>query len=789
MSTPFRMKALCAALAALVVPQAYAQELTGAASAAVPAAAAAAAAADVATSGAQASAMAAVVVTAQRRSERLQDVPVAITALSGDAVLRSDQIHTANDITQFIPNASASATDGRSRPRWFLRGIGTNETAASSVSPIGIYNDDVFLNNVYIQAFPLFDTERVEVLRGPQGTLWGKNTTGGAINFISRKPAFDTDGYAKAGIGSFGEKIVQGAIGGAAIDDRLALRLSVYNEDRDGWVDNIVTGTKTGAVSDSAVRGQALFKVDSDLDVLFSVRTRKADGDVNPSFFVKGPRQVVVNPLYLGAQRGAGAISAAGTGTEEIKSNGVSATVNWELGTGLQRYSLTSITSRDTGKRLNLSTATFALPTSAGYQYTDSRQVTQELRLASPKAEALSWIVGAHYFDEALDNNSVTRNNRIANASQSSASGSSAGSWNQEHYWQDTRSAALFGSVNYDVTDKFTVIGGLRRSSERKDYTLDFQQSTNTGSGPANSATFDDAVPYYLPGAVANGLNPLQTSSQSATWRNTTWDFTTQYKFDRNVNSYARVSHGFRAGGFVVDQPTASTRTIKRLDPETLDALELGLKTQWLDGRLTFNTAVFHYKYENKIEAVLLPSTTSASGTRQVQENAADGRSRGVEVELAWLPSSNARLSGSFGYLDTRYTNYASTASGQTLDATGNRFSRAPRFSGTLDGEYGFPLDSGAVIALGTDWSYRTRQFFNAVDQSEPTLWQDAYALGNARLVYKSADGRFELAAVVRNVTDKVYAILATGSATGNTATRQVYGLPRSYGATFTARF
>lgn len=726
-----------------------------------------------------------VVVTAQRRSEKLQEVPVAITAISADTVLKADQIHTANDITQFIPNASSASTDGRSRPRWFLRGIGTNETAASTVSPIGIYNDDVFLNNVYIQAFPLFDTERVEVLRGPQGTLWGKNTTGGAINFISKKPTFDTNGYGKVSYGSFGEKIIQGAIGGTVINDRLAARVSVYDENRDGWVNNVTTGTKAGALTDSALRAQALLLVNSDLDLLFSLRTRKAKGDVNPSFYVKGPQQVIVNPVYLGAQQGADAIAAANNGTEEVKYNGGSVTANWTLG----RYALTSITSYDKGDRTNFSASTFALPISDGYQKTKSNQFTQELRLSSPKTDRLSWIVGAYYFDESLDNNSVSRNNRVANASRTSATGFSAGSWNQEQYEQDTVSKALFGSLTYNFTEKLALITGVRRSTEKKDFTLNYLQSTNSGSGAATAATFDSSVPFYLPQSVTNGLDPLQTASQSAKWSNTTYDITPQYKINDNINSYLRYSHGFRAGGFVVDQPTASTRTIKKLDPETLDALELGLKTQWLDGRFTFNTAVFSYKYKDKIEAVLLPSATSASGTRQVQENAADGYSRGVEFEVGWLPTSNFRVSGSLGYLTTEYTNYSSTASGQTLNANGNRFSRAPSYSATLDVEYRIPLNDGAGVVLGTDWSYRTKQYFNAVDQTEPTLWQDAYALGNARIAYQAAGGKYELAAFVRNITDKVYSVLATGSATGNTATREVYGLPRMFGITLTAKF
>jgi iron complex outermembrane receptor protein len=720
-----------------------------------------------------------VLVTSRRRAENLQDVPVAITALGGEALLKADALKTGNDITQFIPNASASATDGRTRPRWFLRGIGTNETAASTVSPIGIYADDVYLNNVYIQGFPLFDNERVEVLRGPQGTLWGKNTTGGAINYISKKPQFDTEAYAKVTLGSYDERIIQGAGNAELLDDRVAGRLSIYKETRDGWVRNLAKGGRDGEVDDFAVRGQLLFNLTSNVDALVSVRHRELRGDKSPSFYVLGPDQVIRNPVYLGPQRGRDAIAQVGRAEENLDYDGASVTVNWSPG----NYTLTSITSYDAGERVLFTGSPIALDISGSRAFADSEQLSQEIRLTSPQENRFSWIIGAHYFQEDLETDSVNRLNAIAGASSSSPAGTSPATWNREQYTQDTESTAVFASATLRVTEDFSLIAGVRWSEETKDFDLDF-----TRAASLTEATFNDDPEWWLPGSVTSPLHPVVSSSDSGRWSEVTYDFTPQYRFNDNVNAYLRYSHGFRAGGFVVDEPNNATRVPKRIDPETLDAYELGVKTQWLNQRLTVNTAAFYYDYKDIIVGVLLPVPGTAN-TRQVQENAGAGYSRGLEVEVGFHPTGNLAIRGSIGLLDTEYTRYSSTASGVTLNAEGNRFTRAPTYSQTLDVEYSVPLSSGAEISFGTDWSYRTKQYFNAVNQTEPTFAQDAYALGNARITYVSAGDRYSITGFVRNLTDEVYSVLATGNARGSSPTREVYGLPRTYGVSLSVKY
>lgn len=199
-----------------------------------------------------------VTVTARRRKESIQEVPVAVTALSGDSI-KNNELRVVNDITRYVPNFTAQSTEGRERPRWFLRGVGSNDPSDLSLSPIGVYFDDVYINSVFGQGFPLFDLDHIEVLRGPQGTLWGKNTIGGAVSLTSKKPTFDVDGYGKVGIGQYNNRLAEAAIGGPiGSNDVLAARLSVYHENGDSFYTNTVSGGRFGGFHDNAVRFQLL---------------------------------------------------------------------------------------------------------------------------------------------------------------------------------------------------------------------------------------------------------------------------------------------------------------------------------------------------------------------------------------------------------------------------------------------------------------------------------------------------------------------------------------------------
>jgi iron complex outermembrane receptor protein len=710
-----------------------------------------------------------ILVTAQRREESLQEVPVAITVLSGEKLTSADAIKTANDVVQFVPNASASATDGRTRPRWFLRGVGTNDTGANTVSPIGIYNDEVYLNNVYIQGFPLFDLERVEVLRGPQGSLWGKNTTGGAIHFISRKPEFQTDGYAKLTYGSYNERGLQGALGGTISEDALAGRVSFYNEKRDGWVTNLYSGREVGAVSDQAARLQLLATPDDEWEILFNYHTRKLDGDKNPSNYFADPTKAP--PYNFGYEDPAGidVINQVGDPTETGEADGGSVRVNWQR----DGYDLTAITAYEEGRRILTGGSAIPVDNARSYAQAESKQWSQELRLASPTDESLSWILGAFYFSEDLTSDSAS--GTVAEL-PASVVGRRGTFYERDYYQQDTSGYALFGSLTYELTDQFKLSSGLRYSSEEKD--IDFLY---TVGGARGSVRFSNPVEWWLPQSVSTALTDT-TDQNKDQWDEVTYDLTPSYQFSEQLNGYFRYAHGFRAGGFAI----SDTHTVNSIDPEIIDSYELGLKSSWLDDNLTLNSALFYYDYSD-IQVLVLQVRPGDPNAQAVLQNAGTGYVKGAELELEARPLEQLKVRASVGLLRTEYTDFPTIRNGNPDNAEGNAFSRAPERSGTFELDYHWPLASGASIHFIGDLSYRSQQYFNAVTQDNPLLEQAGYSLANTRLVYSPANSNLEFTASVRNVADKEYAVLATGPS--NNSVRRVFGLPRSYAVSVTARF
>ncbi|UDF05209.1 TonB-dependent receptor [Asticcacaulis sp. AND118] len=314
-----------------------------------------------------------VVVTANKRSESAQKVPTALSVVSGIALERQE-IRSAGDVVRFIPNASAAQTESRNRPRWFIRGIGSNDPAANVVNPVGVYIDEVYLNAPWFQAFPAFDLDRVEVLRGPQGTLWGKNTVGGAIHYVSRKPQFTPGGFARVGLGNFDSYNAQGAVTGP-LSETLAARLSFSTEKRGGIATNKVTGEDDfGKVNDSAVRFQLLYRPNDDFEALLSLRARNSDGTpiaryIEPAYpdnaTFKGASAAFDD--YGNAATKAPDVGASNVdGSSKTDQTGATLTLNWSRGD----YTLTSITAADNGRQVSKSDGDFT-PFEGSRSYAD----------------------------------------------------------------------------------------------------------------------------------------------------------------------------------------------------------------------------------------------------------------------------------------------------------------------------------------------------------------------------------------------------------------------------------
>jgi len=712
-----------------------------------------------------------VTVTAQRREETEQEIPTAISVVKGEN-LTAEGARYIGDVTTFTPNASAKNPDGNARPRWIIRGLGAGDTGAATVYPVGIYADDVYLNAPIAGGGPLFDLERIEILRGPQGTLYGKNTTGGAVNVISKKPGFDTDGYATLGFGTKNERIVDTAIGGALVDERIAARLALYSEERDGFTKNLTADQSYGDENKKAARLQVLAKLNPDLEALWKVHTRVFKGDGSNGALPTGS-------YYGGAYvRPEGRYIQLNTNEDNrLEHDGTSLTLNYDIGD----YKLTSISAIDWIDQDTLLDSDYAPYDLNGYTDTSNsyRQYSQEFRLTSPQDELLRWILGSHFFHEDLDSRAqrIIPIGLLPNGA-SNQLGATNPVYRNLNYDHNTDSYALFGNLTYDFTEKFSLTGGLRWTLEKKDIDLNLTQLVrNAGTGALQ--------PQATPGS--NGSASLDKS-----WDAFTYDITPEYRFNDNLRVFFRYAHGFRSGGFNTGLST-SLGQLTSVDPEYLDSYEFGIKSEWFDGRLHANANVFYYDYEDIQVNV---TTFNNNITTSALTNGAQGTVKGVELTLEAQPTENLHLQTALAYLDTEYTDFEDrnpTTGVLVGDYSGNAFARAPKRTAAFGADYTIPLPAAGKVVVGGDVSFRSREFFLANRQQkadEKRMSQDDYSLVNAHLTYYTPDEKYSVTGFVNNLTDKKY--LVHGRPNGSAALDQfviVYGDPRTAGVSFTARY
>ncbi|HEX5362255.1 MAG TPA: TonB-dependent receptor [Fluviicoccus sp.] len=709
----------------------------------------------------------AVVVTAQRRKENLQKVNAAVSVVSSKTLLDSGVGRSANEVTKYIPNASAGTSGGNTRPRWWIRGVGTGTQGLDSPSPVGVYLDDVYISNASATAFPLFDVERVEVLRGPQGTLWGKNTTGGAINFISKKPSFKQDGYARIDLSSDGSQILQGAFGGAVSGD-LAARAAFFHENKDGQFDNIYSGKQSGDAVNDAGRVQLLFNVSPTLEALLNLHYR--------NYQIAGGNATVIGTgaggQYWNNQGATYTPSTAWTdvasnvdAATRIKQQGAALNLKWKLD-GLEAVSITAFEGFETGTLSDGDNTPLEL--SRGWSDAQTHQFSQEFRLATPKSERLSWVAGLHYFTDHIKSASAQATLPTADKPAGRAL-----AWNRTDFTHDSQSYALFGNATYRFTDTFDITAGLRWSKESKDIDLGRLASVSP-------AVFNNTDQWWLPTSVTSTRNVTATQKDSRSWDDLTYDLTPAYKISETQRVFLHVAKGFRGGGY--NSAPTTQAAVSVLEPEYLTSYEIGYKSEWLESRLNFNTSVFTYDYEDiQINAV----TATPTGALSQLRNAASGKATGAEVELEALATSRLHIRGALGWLDTTFEDFKDSNG----NYSGNRFVRSPEFSGVLNLDYKLPLPSGAAVVLATDWNYTSEYFFYTNNQTDATLKQDGFVTGSARVSWQPQGGKLTVTGYVNNLTNeqyKAHTLPGTATAKGNTV---YWSEPRTYGVALTTKF
>lgn len=740
---------------------------------------------------AQESSLGSVTVTANRRKENAQKIATPITVLKGKDLLDQGIGRSAQEVFNYVPNATAVGQQ-HGRPRWWIRGVGAGQQQLDLASPIGFYLDEVYISNASATGFPLFDLERVEVLRGPQGTKYGKNTTGGAVNIISQKPSLregKNDDYIKADYGTFNDKVLQGGFNVPLIEDRLGARISVYQEDIDGRFNNIFNGTKDGGLQDGAIRGQLLGKISDDAEALLNVHYRKYKTDGT----ILNTNSYAANGVLRGGYAPSTSYNDVSTNADNwsnTSQTGASLNLKWNVG----KLAFTSITGFEGFKNESLSDNDNT-PLELSRQHVDSetRQVSQEFRITSPREDQWNWLAGVHLFRENIDSASQTGKLPASQVANSSTAGSGASvTYNDSVLKHETTSFSLFGNTTYNWTEDFATSAGLSWSRERKEYDLNRRGSTGVGSYSSLGRWWESYTGAFSPaGTLTSGTFSV---SDSATWDRWSYDFTPELKLSPTDRIFFKYAHGIKSGGF----NTAATNlaAVNQVKPEQLDSYELGYKSEWLAGRLNFNATAFYYDYQD-IQVNVVGFNALAGSTVSYLQNVDKAKSYGLELEVQALPTNDWFVSGSLGLLSTKFEDAQILNNGGNFD--GNRLVRAPNVTANLLTNYTFHVDNGAKVVVGGDARFLSKQYYFVTPQGvdsngvyRSALEQGAFTIVNARISYVTPGNKYTVTAYANNLFDKHYLQHSTPSYSagqGVFGDNLYQGAVRTVGVSFAAAF
>ncbi|MBI1732799.1 MAG: TonB-dependent receptor [Gammaproteobacteria bacterium] len=724
-----------------------------------------------------------IVVTATRRQESTQDIPISVTAFSAESI-ESLGFAQSFDIASQVPNLKFMGETASTIPFIFLRGIGNTSFFANSINPVALYVDSVYLGQNITQGFQLFDLERVEVLRGPQGTLFGRNTTAGLVHFLTRKPSVDDGLNARAEItgGDFGQFDVEGAVG-FPLGDRAAARISAIQQMGSGMyeVENPFRDVdKTGDVDMRSVRAQLLWSPTDDVEVLIRGHWGEDNSELNalkPGYIVSPFGVPNCPPGAVSGALNNGCSDPFGIGLtvdpdfedvqftfdpfQELEGGGVSGEINWIIGD----YTVTSLTAWNTADmtRLEDDDANILAILSDTF-LADAEFFSQELRLTSNLDGPFNWILGAYYYTDELD--SALHFNNV-DLGPPPGTGIPVPVGVAQNIFQETESWSVFGEVTYRILERLTARAGLRLTED--------QRSVDIDSFFMNALLLPRELPISRSVARNALLFPLiLPASLKDDWFEWSGRFALDYEFAEHQMVYFSAARGFKGGEFnggALLDPSEATIA----DPEFMDSYELGYKGTLLDRSLQLNVTGFFMQYDD--QQVLISGATPF-GLLPSLQNAASSDIRGVEVEMQWQPDDNWFLLLGGAHLDAEFDRFLDPALG--VDREGNRLAHAPEW--TVNGivRYTQPIGGGTGSAQ-VDWSWNDDQFFTV--ENLPSLREGDYAVVNGRVSYRFWNDRVELALFVKNIFDEGYK--ATGfdtASAGFGAHVYVMSRPRTFG-------
>ncbi|TDR40007.1 iron complex outermembrane receptor protein [Tahibacter aquaticus] len=721
---------------------------------------------------AEAPALETVTVTAQRRLENIQDVPMAITAVESEKL---EVLGSGGDDIRFLsgrlPSLNIESSFGRAFPRFYIRGLGNTDFDLNASQPVSLVYDGVVQENPILKGFPIFDLDQVEMARGPQGTLFGRNSPAGVIKFESARPQQEFGGYARLSYGSYGTTNLSGAVTGA-LGASTSARLSVLNQRREDWVDNTRNGPGDDleGYRESAARLQLLHQPSDAFEALLNLHARKLDGTAR--LFRANIIQQGTNDLVPGFQRDR--VSIDGRNEQDLSQFGANLRLRWDLG-GTTLHSITGYESVDAYSRGdidggygavflgegNYGPGLIPFPAESADGLPNHRQLTQEFRLESNEWGRFDWQAGVFGFDESIDVDTFSYDTLAPGQPQN-------GYATQK---QDNQAWAVFASGDYDLTERLKLRGGVRYSDDRKEFTA------------------ARVVGPFGPPIAPIRISPTDTD--------VSWDLSAVYQANETVNLYGRVARGFRAPSvqgrlMFADATLPSDELVTVAESETVLSWEGGIKAQLWQNRLRLGFSLYHYTIDD-------PQLTAVGGNANIARlvNADKAVGRGAELDLEALLSERLLVTVGASFNDTEIQDdslavFQCAAPCTVLDPAGsvagtaridgNPLPQAPRHVYNLTARYGIPM-AGGEFFIYTDWAYRSKVNFFLYESVEFT--GKALLEGGLRLGYNWNYGDYELALFGRNITDREVIV-------GGLDFNNLNGFlnePRTWGVEFKATF
>ena len=686
-----------------------------------------------------------IVVTAQKREENVQDIPISMSVMSQEVM---DSVRSGGKDIRFlsskVPSLVVESDFGRIFPRFYIRGIGNTDFDQNASQPVSLVYDEVVYENPMLKGFPIFDTNRVEILRGPQGTLFGRNTPAGVVKIDSNKPSQEFDAYVKLGVGNLDVTDFEAAIGGA-LNENWSARASFLHQTRGDYVANDASAIDP-SLSDLddpnfleghtewAYRIQLAYESDS-FNALFNVHGRDLDGTA--TLFRANIIKSGTNDFVSGFDREV--VNFDGRNEQTLQSTGMLARLEWNLANDLTLTSITAYEQVETFSRADveggigcsfcgiMGPGFIPFPAQTADGIPDHDQLTQEFRLNNDASNRFRWQAGVFYFDEHLEVDSFNYSDRTDVFD------------GYAFQVQDATSYALFGQFDYDLTDALTLTAGLRYSDDSKDYTAE-RSLTPFGGAP---------------------LAPVSVNPSDS---NVSGNISLHYTINEDLSVYGRFATGFRAPS--VQGRVLFGDAVTVAQSETLQSFEVGMKSQLLDDRLRLNIAAYILEMSDQ-------QLTAGSGTANANQliNADSTKGSGLEMDAEWLATENLSftLGMSFNQTEIDDPNLSVLPCGApctVLDPTGsfpgsvsldgNDLPRAPEWTANFVARYVKPMSNGDLV-LQTDWVYRDEYSMFLYDSRE--FHADSFLEGGVNIGYVTE--KWEVGVYGRNITDELKLIAA----------------------------